>query len=158
MNGGSLDSVIQVFDGEICRYEEHPENCIEAANTWWPVISKIIFSNAAARKVCSSISGGTCEARKYVILSINSQNLPHSSRTLLHNGVNFRCLCIAKHFSLKSINYYVPRINFVPKNCIVEDQNKFALINITHNWEALKLEPVVNKKTEKRTQVLSKSN
>ena len=67
MNGGSLDSVIQVFDGEICQYEEHPENCIEAANTWWPVISNIIFSNAAAGKVCTALSGGACEAQKYVI-------------------------------------------------------------------------------------------
>merc|ERR1719162_567581 len=64
LNGGSLDSVIQTFDGEICRYEEHPEHCIETVNTWWPVISKIIFSNAASRKVCTTISGGACEARK----------------------------------------------------------------------------------------------
>ena len=93
-----------------------------------------------------------------MLFYLSTLYLPHSLRTLLHNGVNFRCLCIAKHFSLKFINYHLPRINFVPKNCIVEDQNRFALINITHNWEALKLEPVVNKKTEKRTQVLSKSN
>ena len=77
MNGGSLDSVIQVFDGEICRYEEHPEHCIEAANTWWPVISKIIFSHAAAGEVCTALSGGSCEAQKYVILPMNSQNMPH---------------------------------------------------------------------------------
>ena len=90
LNGGSLDSVIQTFDGEICRYEEHPEHCIETLNTWWPVISKIIFSNAAARKVCTAISGGACEAQKYVIFPINSPNVSHYSNTQLHNRVHFR--------------------------------------------------------------------
>ena len=68
LNGGSLDSVIQTFDGEICRYEEIPEHCIQTVNTWWPVISKIIFSDAAARKVCTVLSEGACEAQKYVVL------------------------------------------------------------------------------------------
>ena len=68
MNGGSLDSIINLFDHEICRYEEHPGICVEVVNTWWPVIAKIIYNDAAARKVCTAISQGACEAQKYVVL------------------------------------------------------------------------------------------
>ena len=69
LNGGSLDSIINLFDHEICRYEEHPGVCVEVVNTWWPVIAKIIYNDAAARKVCTAISQGACEAQKYVVLS-----------------------------------------------------------------------------------------
>ena len=64
LNGGSLDSIIGLFDREICRYEHEPAACIEAANTWWPVIAKMIYSEEAARKVCTVLSEGACEARK----------------------------------------------------------------------------------------------
>ena len=68
MNGGSLDSIISLFDHEICRHENHPGACVEAVNTWWPVIAKIIYNDAAARKVCTALSQGACEAQKYVVL------------------------------------------------------------------------------------------
>jgi len=64
LNGGSLDSIIQLFDREICQKEEHPGACIEGVNTWWPVIAKIIYNDAAARKVCTALSQGACEAKK----------------------------------------------------------------------------------------------
>merc|ERR550534_1976935 len=34
LNGGSLDSIIQLFDREICQKEEHPGACVEGVNTW----------------------------------------------------------------------------------------------------------------------------
>jgi hypothetical protein len=68
LNGGSLDSIIQLFDREICQKEEHPGACVEGVNTWWPVIAKIIYNDAAARKVCTALSQGECEAQKYVVL------------------------------------------------------------------------------------------
>ena len=66
LNGGSLDSIISLFDQEICRHENHPGACIELVNTWWPVIAKIIYNEGAARKVCAALSEGACEAKRYL--------------------------------------------------------------------------------------------
>merc|ERR1712062_209194 len=64
LNGGSLDSIINLFDQEICRHENHPGDCVELVNTWWPVIAKIIYNEGAARKVCAALSEGACEAKR----------------------------------------------------------------------------------------------
>merc|ERR1712141_279487 len=61
LSGGSLDSIIGLMDYEICRHEDHPQQCIEMVNTWWPVISKLIYNDEAARKVCVALSEGACE-------------------------------------------------------------------------------------------------
>jgi hypothetical protein len=88
LNGGSLDSIISLFDHEVCRHEHHPGACVELVNTWWPVIAKIIYNDAAARKVCTALSQGECEAQKYVVLLLKFEIFEMRISVIIPNALN----------------------------------------------------------------------
>ena len=62
--GPSIDSIIGVLDSAVCKQDEHPGDCIEVPNTWWPVIAKLIYNPTAAGIVCEDITDGECKPER----------------------------------------------------------------------------------------------
>merc|ERR1711936_1548776 len=59
------DHTISLFDKELCHHwiwDSLP--CIEAMNTWWPYIAKIIYDESNSQYVCFDLSYGVCEITK----------------------------------------------------------------------------------------------
>merc|ERR1712226_35529 len=129
LNGGSLDSIISLFDHEVCRHEHHPGACVELVNTWWPVIAKIIYNDAAARKVCTALSQGECEAQKAwdcdacvgfvgavahvygsdegvnaITLALEGESFCKSEEMALDEEAMHKCIREVKHFMPKALN------------------------------------------------------
>merc|ERR1711992_167331 len=67
MAGDALDKVIQLLDDFVCPNVpvENFEGYKNGVKFWWPIISKIIFNDEAAKYVCAGLSEGACNAFQY---------------------------------------------------------------------------------------------
>ena len=67
MAGDALDKVIQLLDDFVCPNVpvENFEGCKNGVKFWWPIISKIIFNDEAAKYVCAGLTEGACNVFQY---------------------------------------------------------------------------------------------
>ena len=67
MAGDALEKVILLLDDFVCPNVpvENQEGCKNGVKFWWPVISRVIFNDEAAKYVCAGLSEGACNAFQY---------------------------------------------------------------------------------------------
>merc|ERR1711936_933918 len=90
-----------MFDQEICRHEHHPAECVEAVNTWWPVIAKLIYNEEAARKVCAALSEEGVQA---IVLFLEGEAFCKSEELGLDEHELHMCYHNIKHFMPQALH------------------------------------------------------